>query len=106
MNTMEMDNNGHWTDPDPDKCLECKRARECSTKFFYLNREYPKQGTHCECGHLSQALPGSTEEEESKAAGRLPHTKICADHFIAIWERLLELHDLEESPDKLDRADK
>ena len=66
MDTMEIDNNGHWTDPDPDKCLECKRARECSTKFFYLDREYTKDGDHCECGHLSQAL-GATEQEEAKA---------------------------------------
>jgi hypothetical protein len=104
MPTMEIDNDGHWTHPDPDKCLECKRARECPTKFFYLDREYSKDGDHCECGHLSQAL-GATEEEEAKAAGRLPHTKLCSDHFIAIWERLRELQNLESSPSTLDRTD-
>ena len=105
MDTMEKDNDGHWTHPDPDKCLECKRARECSTKFFYLDREYGKEGDlHCECGHVTNVM-GSTEQEEAKAAGRVPHTKLCSDHSWAVWERMNELQELESSPSTLDRLE-
>ena len=104
MDTMEIDNDGHWTHPDPDKCLECKRARECSTKFFYLDRKYSEDGDHCECGHATNVM-GSTEQEEAKAAGRVPHTKLRTDHSWAVWERMNELQELESSPDKLDRLE-
>ena len=104
MDTMEIDNDGHWTDPDSDKCLECKRARECSTKFFYLDREYPKDGDHCECGHVT-SVRGWTEQEEAKATGRIPHTKLCSDHEFAAWERMQELQKLESSPSTLDRLE-
>ena len=105
MDTMEKDNDGQWTDADPAKCLECKRARECSTKFFYLDREYGKEGDlHCECGHVTNVM-GSTEQEEAKTSGRIQHTQLCTDHSWAVWERMNELQELESSPSTLDRLE-
>jgi len=92
MPTIEEDNNGQWTDPDPDKCLECRRARACSTKFFYLDREYPPMPDHCECGHVSNVMEGFGEEE-AKAAGRVTHTKLCTDHSWQVWETMKELQE-------------
>ena len=93
MPTMEDDNQGHWTDPDPDKCLECRRARACSTKFFYLDREYPPVPDHCECGHVSDVLQEGGLDE-AKATGRVPHAKLCSDHSFQVYEAWNELRKL------------
>ena len=92
MPTMEDDNQGHWTDPDPDKCLECRRARACSTKFFYLDREYPPAPDHCECGHVSDVLQEGGLDE-AKATGRVPHAKLCSDHSFQVYEAWNELRE-------------
>jgi len=91
MPTMEKDNDGHWTDPDPNKCLECKRARECSTKFFYLDQKYPENGDHCECGHITNAFRDSPEADEALTAQRIPHTNLCTDHMWRVWEAMVAL---------------
>ena len=93
MPTMEYDNNGQWTDPDPDKCRECKRARECSTEFFYLDRESPPAPDHCDCGHVSDVLQEGGLDE-AKATGRVPHAKLCSDHSFQVYEAWNELRKL------------
>ena len=93
MPTMEMDNDGHWTDPDPNKCLECKKARECTTKYFELDREYPQDEDHCECGHVTNVFRDTTEEAEARLNKRVRHTQLCSDHSWQVWEAMSQLKD-------------
>jgi len=91
MYTDELDDNCDDWEDDPNNCLECAKARSCLTAFFYANREYPKDGTHCECGHVTMgSLIGTTAAEEEEKAGRIPHTKICTNHWIAYMDNIID----------------
>jgi hypothetical protein len=95
VHTDELDNgdfeNGRWTNEDPNKCDECANARNCSTKFFYAGREYADPPNHCECGHVTMgSLIGTTAAKEEAEAGRIPHSKICTDHWIAYMDNIID----------------
>lgn len=83
--------------PEPEDCLECKDARNCTTTTFQtkvLTDPLPQVdqsitdylSSLCECGH--QLIPSFVSGDTPPS---IEHTKLCREHTVRWMQQVIEM---------------